>query len=57
MVDLGLTDRQRAEIAAECDVVVPGGDALHPWLVMPLVFHTVPPGVTVSVDSDIIVTG
>ena len=54
--DLGLTDRQRSEIGAECDVVVPDGDALHPWLVMPQVLQSVPPGVTVYVDSDIIVT-
>ncbi|HEY3670942.1 MAG TPA: hypothetical protein VGN51_08410 [Acidimicrobiia bacterium] len=54
--DLGLTDRQRAEVGTECEVVAPDGDALHPWLVMPQVLQAVPPGVTVYVDSDIIVT-
>lgn len=56
VVDLGLTDRQRAEVGRECDVITPSGDALHPWLVMPQVLQSVPPGVTVYVDSDIIVT-
>jgi len=56
VVDLGLTDRQRAEVGHECDVITPSGDALHPWLVMPQVLQSVLPGVTVYVDSDIIVT-
>jgi hypothetical protein len=56
VLDLGLTDRQRGEVSAECDVVPPDGRTQHPWLVMPQVLQVVPPGVTVYVDSDIIVT-
>jgi hypothetical protein len=54
--DLGLTDHQRRELGAECDLATPQGDARHPWLVTPKVLRTAPAGVTVYVDADMIVT-
>jgi hypothetical protein len=57
VLDLGLTEAQRSEISAECDLVrLPPGAPDNPWLLHPLVCQTRLAKTTVYIDSDIIVT-
>jgi len=56
VLDVGLTDAERRELAGQCDVVAaPSGDR-HPWLLAPFACLARPAEVVVSLDSDVIVT-
>jgi hypothetical protein len=57
VLDLGLTDAQRAALAPECDIVpVPPGAPRHPWLLEPVACLARPAEVVVYIDADVIVT-
>jgi len=57
VLDLGLTDAQRAALAPECDFVpVPPGPPRHAWLLEPVASLARPAEVVVYLDADIIVT-
>jgi hypothetical protein len=57
VLDVGLTEAQRSEISAECDLVLlPPGAPQNPWLLHPLVCQLRLARTTVYIDCDIIVT-
>lgn len=56
VLDVGLTDAERAELAPHCDVVDPPGPGRHAWLLAPHACLARPATVVVSVDADVIVT-
>src|SRR3954466_9810076 len=52
VLDVGLTEAQRSEISAECDVVrLPSGAPRNPWLLHPLVCQLQLAETTVYIDS------
>jgi hypothetical protein len=55
VVDLGLSDRQRREVASECDFVSPPR-AVHAWLLAPQALAAVGADVAVYLDCDVVVT-
>ena len=57
VLDVGLTEAQRSEISAECDLVrLPPGAPHNPWLLHPIVCQLRLAKTAVYIDSDIIVT-
>ena len=57
VLDLGLTDAQRAALASECDIVpVPPGESRHPWLLDSVACLARPAEIVVYIDADVIVT-
>ena len=57
VLDLGLTDAQRAELRGECTLVEPRPDSpSNPWLLAPQICQARPARVVVYLDADVIVT-